>query len=185
MKISTKTGDKGTTGIAGGIRVDKDDIRIECNGTIDELNSNIGLLRSKLDEKHVFTTLLHEIQLTLFSIMGTIAKVASTREHESENDIVAQTKNHEKWINETIEKLGDKADYFIVPGGNEISALCHVIRTITRRAERRLISLNKVDKVEDYLIQYFNRLSDLFFIMAHKEILDKNIYLKKYRKFTK
>ena len=118
MRIYTKGGDKGTTGIFGGSRVDKDDIRIETNGTLDELNATLGVIRALLDEK------------------------------DERQEILA----------------------YIQPGGTLISAQCHVARTIARRAERRLCTLNKTDEIPPLILRFVNRLSDLLFTMARWEM---------------
>ena len=161
MKIYTKTGDKGKTSLYDGNRVDKDDLRVESYGTLDELNSYIGLCTNyaKDEDKEV----LRSIQIKLFSVSAELA----TREKGkyktpiTDNDV----ESLEKIIDSYIEKI-DKMDAFIVPGTNLISANLHIARTICRKAERRIISLSKIENVNPILIKYINRLSDLIYAIA-------------------
>jgi ATP:cob(I)alamin adenosyltransferase len=170
MRIYTRGGDKGKTGIHGGERVEKDDIRIEANGSLDELNSSIGMLRAMLGEDHTWQDNLFFIQSSMMLVMSHVATPSAIREKNpnklpEELDIFC-----EKWIDSLLEEMQNKSDYFILPGGNMISAQCHIIRTISRRAERRLCSLNKKDKLPETITRFANRLSDLFFILAKAEM---------------
>ena len=161
MKIYTKTGDKGKTSLFDGSRVDKDDLRVECYGTLDELSSYIGLcsVHSKEDDKKI----LRDIQLKMFSVSAELA----TREEGKYKNVVVEDDitNLESLIDEYISKI-DKVDAFIVPGTSVISANLHIARTICRRAERRIYSLSKVEKVNPLLLKYINRLSDLLYAIA-------------------
>ncbi|MGL6106226.1 cob(I)yrinic acid a,c-diamide adenosyltransferase [Romboutsia sp.] len=161
MKIYTKTGDKGQTSLYDGSRIDKDDIRVESYGTLDELNSYIGLCThySENEDKKI----LKNIQLKLFSVSGELAtkKEGLYKNGVSEDDI----KNLETIIDDYIKKI-DKVDAFIVPGSSLLSANLHVARTICRRAERRIFTLSKVDNVSPLLLKYINRLSDLIYAIA-------------------
>ena len=163
MKIYTKNGDRGRTGLHGGSRVDKDDPRIEANGCLDELNVAIGLLRARLNASHEWQFMLHDVQRTLMVVMSHVATPSSVR-HLNPNmlpdDLSAQC---ESWIDAMTLLMADGEGYFILPGGTEISALCHQARVAARRAERRLCTLNK-------LMSYINRLSDLFFTMARYDL---------------
>ncbi len=175
MKIYTKGGDKGKTAVAGGPRVFKDSARIECIGEIDEANSSIGLLRAKLGPDHEWQSNLHKIQKDMMDVMSYLARPSDTGRPNSNPKPTDGPEFCEKWVDEMENNMSSPSDYFILPGGNEISALCHVVRTQMRRAERRLVSLMKEDPecVEDYISAYINRLSDLFFTMARAE-MDKH-----------
>ena len=161
MKIYTKTGDKGQTSLYDGTRVDKDSIRVESYGTIDELNSYIGLCMHYIneDEKKV----LFNIQRDLFYIGSELA----TKNTEKLNKVV--TDNDIKNLENIIDKYMGEAkgiDSFIIPGTSLASAHLHIARTICRRAERRIYTLSKVDSVSPLIIKYVNRLSDLLYAIA-------------------
>ena len=161
MKIYTKTGDKGQTSLFDGSRVDKDDLRVECYGTLDELNSYIGLCNvyaQDYDKK-----ILRDIQLKMFSVS---AELATRKEGKYKNVVLEDDiTNLESLIDEYINKI-DEVDAFIVPGSSVLSANLHIARTICRRAERRIYSLSKVEKVNPLLLKYINRLSDLLYAIA-------------------
>ncbi len=163
MKIYTKTGDEGTTSLYGGKRIAKDDLRIEAYGTVDELNSFIGLLFASfqdVDQQAILT----EIQNRLFTIGAALATDPDKPNTSSDvhtNDI------------EVLEAAMDNMDQllpplhnFILPGGNLAIAYAHVCRTVCRRAERRVISLASESTVDQNIIIYLNRLSDYFFILS-------------------
>jgi len=175
MKIYTRKGDKGKTGVFGGSREFKDSPRIECIGTLDEVNSTIGLLRAKLGEAHEWQANLHRIQKDMMDMMSHLARPSISKKENTN----AEPKNGaafcEEWLDEMEEAMSSPSDYFVLPGGNEISALCHVCRTQIRRGERSLVSLMKEDPecVKEYISAYINRLSDLFFTMARAE-MDKH-----------
>jgi ATP:cob(I)alamin adenosyltransferase len=170
MKIYTKKGDKGTTALFGGQRVDKDDVRVNCYGTLDEVNSTIGLLRAKLDPGHSWQPNLHRIQKDLMDMMSHLARPSDSKKENSNPRPVDGAAFCESWIDELEAAMTTSSDYFLLPGGNEISALCHVVRTQMRRGERTLATLMKADTVEEYIAAYINRLSDLFFILARAEM---------------
>lgn len=170
MKIYTRGGDKGKTGIHGGQRVDKDDIRIEANGTLDELNSVLGLIRALIEEEHEWQEMLFYIQRTLMVVMS---HVATPSERRAENPNILP-ENPDLYCEQQIDRLNGAithpSTHFILPGGNVISAQCHVARTIARRAERRLWTLNREDEVPVSILRFVNRLSDLLFTMARYEM---------------
>jgi cob(I)alamin adenosyltransferase len=170
MKIYTKKGDKGTTALFGGQRVDKDDSRVNCYGTFDEVNSTIGLLRAKLGNDHPWQPNLHRIQKDLMDMMSHLARPSDCKKENSNPKPVDGAVFCEQWIDQLESAMTTASDYFLLPGGNEISALCHVVRTQMRRGERLLVTLMKVDEVEDWISAYINRLSDLFFILARAEM---------------
>lgn len=169
MKIYTRGGDKGRTGIHGGERVDKDDIRIEANGTLDELNAQIGIVRALLPQEHEWQNLLAMIQREMMVIMSLVATPSAIREKNPNalsNDLVAFCEEQIDLLSGQMEDNG----YFILPGGSLVSAHLQLARTIVRRAERRLWTLNRTDPVMPEIMQFINRLSDQFFIMARYEM---------------
>lgn len=183
MSITTKTGDKGTTALFGGSRVDKDHIRIECNGLIDEANTRIGLLIAELNVEHDWISGLLKIQRDIMLIMSHIATPVNcskpnTKPHP-ENGIEAC----ENWIAALNEFLKNEKLAFVLPGGTKVSALCHFVRTAVRSAERKIISLNKEEKVPQYILEYFNRMSDLFYLLAMAELKMKNVKAEKFMIF--
>jgi cob(I)alamin adenosyltransferase len=170
MKIYTKTGDKGSTSLLGGSRVSKANIRIETYGTVDELNSFIGLLRDFTTTDEDRKQLLIQIQERLFTIGSALA--AEPGKSFSIPDL------HETDI-QLLEEEMDKMDAalpplknFILPGGHQQVSYCHLARTICRRAERRCIELNQHEEVSDFVIKYLNRLSDFLFMLARKISLE-------------
>lgn len=161
MKIYTKTGDKGQTSLYDGTRVDKDSIRVESYGTIDELNSYIGLCMPLY--KWRWEKVLFNIQRDLFYIGSELA----TKNTEKLNKVV--TDNDIKNLENIIDKYMGEAkgiDSFIIPGTSLASAHLHIARTICRRAERIIISLSKIEEVNPMLIKYINRLSDALYAIA-------------------
>lgn len=175
MKIYTRTGDKGTTGVFGGKRAAKNGARMECLGTLDEVNSTIGLLRAKLVMNHDWQGNLHRIQKDLMDMMSHLARPSNIKKENTNPRPVDGADFCEQWIDSLEDELSSPSDYFLLPGGNEISALCHVCRTQIRRGERTLYHLADEDPdcVEDYIAAYINRLSDLFFTLARVE-MDKH-----------
>ena len=163
MKIYTRGGDKGRTGIHGGERVDKDDIRIEANGTLD------GIIRALLPAEHEWQSLLGKIQMEMMAVMSHVATPSAIRDknpNKISDDLVLVC---EEQIDALSAKMEDNG-YFILPGGSLVSAHLQLARTIVRRAERRLWTLNRKDPVSPGIMQFVNRLSDLFFTMARYEM---------------
>lgn len=185
MKIYTRTGDAGTTGVFRGKREHKDSVRIECIGTLDEANSTIGLLRAKLGNKHSWQTNLHRIQKDIMDMMSHLARPSNSKIENPNPKPIDGATFCENWLDELETNISSPSDYFILPGGNEISALCHVCRTQIRRAERRLVTLKKEDEpcVEEYISAYINRLSDLFFTMARSEMDKTGVAEEKWQLF--
>ena len=169
MKIYTKTGDKGETGLFGGERVSKDSHRINAYGTIDELNAFIGLAITEVKDNSV-KSLLNEIQNMLFVIGSDLATPENdkTKKLDIYRTPLAYYKELEEKIDEYEEKL-DKINNFILPGGSKSASLLHVCRTIGRRAERELVSLNNAVKIGNNIIIFINRLSDLLFVLSRYE----------------
>ena len=163
MKIYTKGGDKGETSLIGGSRVSKDDLRIEAYGTVDELNSVLGLCRDSAREKSQ-DAVLRNIQNQLFNIGSQLAN----EKGEAIKLPVLQAEQIsalEKAIDEMSEALPPLRN-FVLPGGDQAASFAHLARTICRRAERRVISLQKEVEIDPLMIQYLNRLSDYFFTLA-------------------
>lgn len=165
-KIYTKTGDKGTTALIGGTRVPKYDIRIETYGTVDELNSWIGLIRDQDIDKNAINVLL-EIQDRLFSLESMLAKGPGSDNIDlpvlNEEDILLL----EKAIDKYNEKLPEITS-FILPGGNTVVSYCHLARTVCRRAERLSIKMHEEYPIDPLNIKYLNRLSDYLFVLSRK-----------------
>ncbi|MFL6561824.1 MAG: cob(I)yrinic acid a,c-diamide adenosyltransferase [Bacillus sp. (in: firmicutes)] len=164
MRIYTRTGDKGKTSIIGG-RVDKDDIRVEAYGTVDEVNCFVGQAIQELDPalfKDVLVD-LEKIQHELFDCGGDLANVTEKRQLKLEQESIDYL---EKKIDEYIEEAPE-LERFILPGGTKPSASIHIARTVTRRAERLVVKLVKSDlKTSELALMYLNRLSDYFFALA-------------------
>jgi cob(I)alamin adenosyltransferase len=164
MKIYTKTGDSGKTSLLGGRRVSKADLRIDAYGTVDELNSYIGLLRDQeINQKR--EGLLKEIQDRLFTIGATLAtepgKENVKRPDLRESDLAVL----EKEIDMMEAKL-PPLKHFILPGGHQVVSFCHIARTVCRRTERCVIDLKEVEHVDDIIVKYLNRLSDYLFVLG-------------------
>ena len=167
MKIYTKTGDDGTTGLYGGERVAKDSLRVECYGTVDELNSVLGLANVESLTDTV-NQLLSEIQNKLFTIGGELA----TPTNRSELNKVKLVNKDILLLEESIDKYEEKLEplkQFILPGGSKGASLLHYARSVCRRTERLVSSLSKMEKISDIILIYLNRLSDLLFVLARFE----------------
>ncbi|MCP3931418.1 MAG: cob(I)yrinic acid a,c-diamide adenosyltransferase [Bacteroidetes bacterium] len=161
--IYTKTGDKGETSLFGGKRLPKDDIRIEAYGTVDELNAHIAWLKDSLlqtDQK----LLLKSIQDNLFSI-GSILASDPRKNYPLPEIRRSDVLILEEEIDAMTSKL-PKLKHFILPGGHPTVSVCHVARCVCRRAERRIVSLNRLEEVPAILIEYMNRLSDYLFVYS-------------------
>jgi cob(I)alamin adenosyltransferase len=162
MKIYTKTGDDGTTGVQGGKRISKSNLRIKAYGAIDELNATIGLVLSKKFDDDI-EDLLRNIQKDLF-VAG--SDLSNPDLSNMKNRItVEMVSNIEKNIDRLENKLPSITN-FILPGGHEVASLIHIARTIARRAETMAISLNEKEKINDECKKFLNRLSDLLFVIA-------------------
>ncbi len=163
MKIYTKTGDSGTTSLFGGKRVFKDDIRIEAYGTVDELNSFIGLLNTSFHEatQNYFLT---EVQKRLFTIGSNLASDPEKRMITP--DVTDEDIHTLENAMDTMDQLLEPLKNFILPGGDTAVAYAHVCRTVCRRAERKVITLHHGSPVDPKIIVYLNRLSDYFFVLS-------------------
>ncbi len=173
-KVYTKTGDKGKTGLVGGQRVAKHHIRLEAYGTVDELNSFVGMLESQPMEERL-QNFLKKLQYKLFDIG---AYLATEKDDLVKYNIVACTEEDVTEIEQLIDEINaelPKLKHFIMPGGHNTVALCHVVRTVCRRAERCVTLLAEEVKIEAVVLRYLNRLSDLLFVMARKLAQDLQI----------
>lgn len=167
MKIYTRTGDAGTTGLFGGGRVDKDSARVEASGTVDELNAALGVARCSLDPSMAPAgARLEAIQNDLFALGAELATVSG---HEARLPMAliaaGDIARLETWIDE-LEVALPQLEHFILPGGCPAGAKLHEARTTCRRAERRVLSAGRDAPVRSELVVYLNRLSDLLFVLA-------------------
>ena len=173
MKIYTKTGDKGTTALFGGTRVPKHHIRIDSYGTIDELNSHLGLIRDQDIDQHYKDIIIH-IQDRLFTVGAILAT-------DPEKQVLKSGKerlNIPKISSEDIERLEHEMDamnealppmtHFVLPGGHQTVSFCHIARCVCRRAERLTTALNDMSPIDPHTLMYINRLSDYLFVLARK-----------------
>ena len=177
MKVYTKTGDKGTTSLFGGTRVPKDHIRIESYGTVDELNSYIGLVRDQEMNVH-YKDILAEIQDRLFTI-GAILATPQEKEVMKNGELRLQKLGILDSDVELLENEIDKMEadlppmtHFVLPGGHTTVSHCHIARCICRRAERLAVHLNHNEPIAEIAIKYLNRLSDYLFVLARKLSFD-------------
>ena len=181
MKIYTKTGDKGTTALFGGTRVPKHHLRIESYGTVDELNSYIGLIRDQKIDKNAINSLIR-IQNELFTLGAMLAT-------PPEKELLINGKerlNIPKITNANIKALEQEIDVmredlpamtnFILPGGSQTVSFCHIARCVCRRTERLATALNENETINPAILEYLNRLSDYLFVLARK--LSKDLSIK-------
>lgn len=170
FKIYTKTGDKGETSLIGGVRVPKFHLRIESYGTVDELNSYLGLIIDGLNNKET-SKVLYEIQDRLFTIGSVLAsdpvksKMKIPDVHEADVELLEQEMDR---MDADLPELKN----FILPGGNIVASHCHVARCICRRAERIVVHLSAETEVPEIIVRYLNRLSDYLFILSRKIVHD-------------
>ena len=171
MKIYTKTGDGGETGLFGGGRVAKDHVRVEAYGEVDELNSTLGVAIAALDAagEAELTAELRRVQADLFTIGATLASPAP-EDGGRENAYIprldaARVGDLEGWIDRSESEL-EPLTHFVLPGGTPAAAALHLARTVCRRAERRVVALSHQARVDEADLVYLNRLSDLLFTLA-------------------
>lgn len=177
MKIYTKTGDKGTTALFGGTRVPKHHIRIESYGTVDELNSYLGLIRDQDINQH-YKDILIRVQDRLF----TVGAILATPPDKAILKNGKERLNIPKISDEDIERLEHEIDamneslppmtHFVLPGGHQTVSFCHIARCVCRRAERLATALNDMEPIDPHTIMYLNRLSDYLFVLARKLTFD-------------
>lgn len=166
MKIYTKTGDKGQTSLIGGTRVPKHHVRIEAYGTVDELNSYIGLIRDQQIDEHS-KNILVEVQDRLFTIGSSLASDPEKSRMKipdlKEEDVTLLEKEID-----AMNKVLPEMRSFVLPGGHTTVSFCHIARCVCRRAERITIHLSENSFVDELVIKYLNRLSDYLFVLARK-----------------
>ncbi len=170
-RIYTRAGDKGKTGLLSGERIDKSDPRVEAYGTVDELGSTLGV--AKVHSSNRIADYLHDIQQKLFLIN---AELATNHDSLTITDPIRNLQQITAADVEYLEKIADELseelpllNNFVIPSGTKASAFLHVCRTVCRRAERRIVNFAASHHVNEELIRYINRLSDLLFVMARYE----------------
>jgi cob(I)alamin adenosyltransferase len=178
MKIYTKTGDNGTTALYGGTRVLKNDLRIEAYGTVDELNSYLGLIRDQKEAANERVFLI-EIQKNLFhigAILATPPEKAVLKNGKQRLDVTKMTS--EQLLEQAMDVMNEnlpEMTHFVLPGGLPIVSYCHIARCICRRAERFIVSLHQEEEVAPTVLKYINRLSDYFFVLARKFAFENEV----------
>ena len=170
MKVYTKKGDKGTTQLIGGTRVPKNTLRIEAYGTIDELNSYIGLIRDQEIDNAYIDQLL-EIQDRLFTLGALLARDPEKQKMKLPELVESDITNLENWIDTMEEKL-EPMTSFVLPGGHTTVSYVHIARCVCRRSERIISELNENSQVSEIVMAYVNRLSDYLFVLSRKLTLD-------------
>ncbi|TXD81716.1 cob(I)yrinic acid a,c-diamide adenosyltransferase [Subsaximicrobium wynnwilliamsii] len=173
MKIYTKTGDKGTTALFGGTRVPKHHIRIDSYGTVDELNSHLGLIRDQDMDQH-YKDIIMKIQDRLFTIGSTLAtdpKKALLKNGKERLNIPKISEADINILENEIDAMNDALPpmtHFVLPGGHQTVSFCHIARCVCRRAERLASALNDLEPFQPESLTYLNRLSDYLFVLARK-----------------
>ncbi|GAA4270964.1 cob(I)yrinic acid a,c-diamide adenosyltransferase [Aquimarina gracilis] len=173
MKIYTKTGDKGTTALFGGTRVPKHHIRIDSYGTVDELNSHIGLIRDqKIDElsKNVLINIQDKL-FTVGAVLATDPEKAILKSGKKRLNISTITKEDIELLEKEMDRMNETLPpmtHFVLPGGHQTVSFCHIARCVCRRAERLATALYEITPFEETTLQYLNRLSDYLFVLARK-----------------
>ena len=180
MKIYTKTGDKGTTALYGGTRVPKYHIRIESYGTVDELNSYLGLVRDQEIDIETKELLMHiqERLFTLGAILATDPEKEKLKNGKERLNIPKIDEEDVQLLENKIDQMNEQLSimtHFILPGGHPIVSNCHVARCICRRSERLTTLLNEQEPVNSLVLKYLNRLSDFLFVLARKLSSDMNV----------
>lgn len=173
MKIYTKTGDKGTTALFGGTRVPKHHIRIDSYGTVDELNSHIGLIRDQEINKH-YQNVLMEIQDLLFTVGAVLAtdpEKATLKNGKDRLNIPKISEENIAVLEREMDTMNDALPpmtHFVLPGGHQTVSFCHIARCVCRRAERLASALYELEPFDEHTLKYLNRLSDYLFVLARK-----------------
>lgn len=173
MKIYTKTGDAGTTALFGGTRVPKHHVRIEAYGTVDELNSHIGLVRDQ-EMNSLYKEILIRIQdrlFTLGAILATDPEKATLKSGKERLNIPKLNEKDIHLLEQEMDKMNEELPpmtHFVLPGGHNTVSYCHIARTVCRRAERLTTYLHEQEPVDSHVLMYLNRLSDYLFVLARK-----------------
>ena len=172
-KVYTKTGDKGETSLVGGIRIAKDHPRMEAIGTVDELNSLVGLVRTFNSQKPVsdrrdkFDGILQTLQQWLFDLGHELA--CDPKNPPKRGQVATMTEQQVQWLEQVIDAMNEELeplDSFVLPGGTPVNAFLHQCRTVCRRAERCMVALSRKEAVGPWAIAFINRLSDTFFVFS-------------------
>lgn len=177
MKIYTKTGDQGTTALFGGTRVPKNHVRIEAYGTVDELNSYIGLIRDQeipALEKQTLLAIQHHL-FTVGAILATDPEKAVLKNGKERLNIPRITPDTLVFLEDEIDRMEENLapmTHFILPGGHTTVSFCHIARCVCRRSERLSVQLDQEEPVEPEVLMYLNRLSDYLFVLARKLTFD-------------
>ncbi|WP_353100956.1 cob(I)yrinic acid a,c-diamide adenosyltransferase [Myroides odoratus] len=177
MKIYTKTGDQGTTALFGGTRVPKNHVRIEAYGTVDELNSYIGLIRDQeipALEKQTLLAIQHHL-FTVGAILATDPEKAVLKNGKERLNIPKITPDTLVFLEDEIDRMEENLapmTHFILPGGHTTVSFCHIARCVCRRSERLSVQLDQEEPVEPEVLMYLNRLSDYLFVLARKLTFD-------------
>lgn len=172
MKVYTKTGDKGTTSLFGGLRVSKAHDRINAYGTVDELNSYLGLLRDQEvnESRHDFLVEIQDRLFTLGSILATEPGNTKVQLPSLLDSDIAALESEMDSMDESLEPMKN----FVLPGGHQSVSFCHIARCVCRRAERLVILLQETEEVDQIIVQYLNRLSDYLFVLSRKMTQELN-----------
>jgi cob(I)alamin adenosyltransferase len=173
MKIYTKTGDKGTTSLIGGKRVPKNHIRIEAYGTADELIAHMAYLRDSISEKEH-----RDFLLLLLDDLMVVSSILATDDKEFFEKLPKLSAQSAVKIESEIDRLEKKLTplkSFVIPGGHPVVSACHIVRTVCRRCERMVYSLNEVNEVPNIILVYLNRLSDYLFVLARVLAVERQI----------
>jgi cob(I)alamin adenosyltransferase len=173
-RVYTRTGDQGKTSLAGGQRVSKDHLRIEVYGTVDELNSVVGLVRAfnrpltkRLSQARTLETELHRIQNRLFDIGSLLATLPKDQKRfKKMPKITSEEVVYLEKLMDVCQKDLEPLEEFILPTGDPVTSFLHLARTVCRRAERLCVRLNRTEKIDSEILKYLNRLSDAFFVLA-------------------
>jgi len=173
-RVYTRTGDKGKTRLAGGQPISKDHLRIEAYGTVDELNSVVGLVRAfnrslmrRFSQARLLERELHRIQNRLFDIGGLLATLPGDRKRfKKMPKITPEEVVHLEKLMDACQKDLKPLEEFILPTGGPVTAMLHLARTVSRRAERICVGMNRKERMDPELLKYLNRLSDVFFVLA-------------------
>ena len=165
FRIYTKTGDQGKTALFGGRRVSKSDLRVDAYGTVDELNSFVGWLRDSIESPE-HRAVLYEIHHRLFTVGAALA--SDPEKHPPTPDVVEEDILMLEREIDGMDAALPALKNFILPGGHTAVSVCHVCRTVCRRAERLVVALDQTEPVEPLVLQYLNRLSDYFFMLARQ-----------------
>ena len=165
FRIYTKTGDQGDTALFGGKRVAKSHLRVDAYGTVDELNSFVGWLRDSIENEHIRAVLV-QVQHRLFTVGATLA--SDPEKHPPTPDLLQEDITLLEQEMDRMDASLPPLKNFILPGGHTAVSVCHVCRTVCRRAERLAVALHQTDPVDPLVLQYLNRLSDYFFMLARQ-----------------